>query len=184
MSNKRAFTLIEILIVVAVFGILAVVFLPSLTRSGARARDAKRMADVRLIVDFLTDQYIYTGKAMPTNQTFSCISTASTASQIGGQIGSQIAYFGGNFPVDPQLNNCWPFNRCCGKYLYYKGLNCTTVSPSTPPVFPFIVMAKLENSSRGNLASNVAGINLTKCGPTAGNEFITNGAVFGVLGSR
>ncbi|HEY4513280.1 MAG TPA: type II secretion system protein [Candidatus Paceibacterota bacterium] len=49
-STNRAFTLIELLVVVAIIGILASVVMASLNTARAKARDAKRLVELRQIV--------------------------------------------------------------------------------------------------------------------------------------
>lgn len=48
-QNKSAFTLIELLVVVAIIGILATFAAVSLQNARARARDAKRVSDIKQI---------------------------------------------------------------------------------------------------------------------------------------
>lgn len=56
-KNQRGFTLIELLVVIAIIGLLASVVLLALNSARAKARDAKRLGDVRQLVSALELYY-------------------------------------------------------------------------------------------------------------------------------
>lgn len=60
-STKKAFTLIELLIVIAIIGILAGVILVSTSNSNKNARDAKRKSDLNQIATALHTFYASNG---------------------------------------------------------------------------------------------------------------------------
>ena len=47
MQNKKGFTLIELLVVIAIIGLLSSIAVVSLNGARAKARDAKRVSDVK-----------------------------------------------------------------------------------------------------------------------------------------
>lgn len=58
----KGFTLIELLVVVAIIGILATVVLTSLNTAREKARDAKRLADIRTIQNAMELYYLDNGR--------------------------------------------------------------------------------------------------------------------------
>lgn len=56
-NNKPGFTLIELLVVIAIIGLLSTLSILALNTARARARDAKRIADVRQIQTALEMYY-------------------------------------------------------------------------------------------------------------------------------
>ncbi len=65
-NTKRGFTLIEILVVIAIIGILSSVVLASLATSRAKARDARRIADLEEVKKALELYYDSNGAYPPT----------------------------------------------------------------------------------------------------------------------
>jgi general secretion pathway protein G len=89
--KSKGFTLIELLVVVAIIGILATVVLSSLSSARERARDAKRLADIRTIQTALEVYYLDNGSYPTTGWSGSHTSTWDT---LGTLIGTTL-------PVDP-----------------------------------------------------------------------------------
>ena len=61
-TKSKGFTLIELLVVVAIIGILATVIISSLSSARERARDAKRLSDVKTIQTALEIYYLDNGR--------------------------------------------------------------------------------------------------------------------------
>ncbi|MBY0328590.1 prepilin-type N-terminal cleavage/methylation domain-containing protein [Patescibacteria group bacterium] len=71
-SLKRGFTLIELLVVIAIIGILAAVILASLNTARAKARDARRISDIRTIQTALEMYYSDNGSYPISNGASGC----------------------------------------------------------------------------------------------------------------
>jgi prepilin-type N-terminal cleavage/methylation domain-containing protein len=63
--NRRAFTLVELLVVISIIGLLSTIATVSLSSARAKSRDAKRMADLKQI-STAVELYIATKGYLPT----------------------------------------------------------------------------------------------------------------------
>ena len=85
-KKNRGFTLIELMVVIAIIGILASIITASLSAAGAKGRDARRISDIRTIQLALEEYYNDNG-SYPT-----------------GIYSSQLTNYLPTVPVDPADN--------------------------------------------------------------------------------
>lgn len=88
---KKGFTLIELLIVIAIIGLLATLAIVSLTTAQRKARDTKRIADIKQLQNAVELYYSELAVYPP-------IVATNTWSTLGGAITSYIT----NVPIDPE----------------------------------------------------------------------------------
>lgn len=93
-KNTEAFTLIELVVVIAIIGLLAAIVLIALNQARVKSRDAKRVADIRQIQTALELYYSDNG-AYPN---IGCASTPSYGSCWATLLPSQYI---GKMPYDP-----------------------------------------------------------------------------------
>lgn len=171
MNSKKAFTLIELLIVIAIIGILAVAFLPSLLGAPAKGRDAQRLAAVQKIQSFLVSESLVGGIA--SGVTTGCINSADAAStsatKIGGLINLNIADFGGTFPKDPQSANVTTgaVTACTAQYGFVKYASGAGYS--------YGVYAAMENVENANI--KCTGVTATPPSGSLGAVTLASGEV-------
>lgn len=81
-ERRKGFTLIELLVVVAVIGLLAAVAIVALNNARARARDAKRLADIRQIQTalemYFLDKNHYPNTSVPGGIGGKCLCSTDT----------------------------------------------------------------------------------------------------------
>lgn len=96
MKNKQGFTLIELLVVIAIIGLLSTLSVVALNNARARARDARRVADVKQIQTAL-ELYFNASSTYPTS------ASAATASVV---LEVPLADFMNPVPSAPTPEDC------------------------------------------------------------------------------
>ncbi len=97
MKNRQAFTLIELLIVIAIIGILAVALLPTITGGPLKARDAARVSAVNQIVTAL-ENVVLEGGAYPTQTALATTDCLNFSTATAGSPGATIRNALGTLP--------------------------------------------------------------------------------------
>jgi len=112
MNTKKGFTLIELLVVIAIIGILSSVVLASLNTAREKARDAKRISDIKN-TQLALELYFDTNKEYP--ETLGALATAGFIQATPtGPLSSETYYYGAY--VDSALTDACVGAETC---LYY-----------------------------------------------------------------
>ncbi len=145
---KKGFTLIELLVVIAVIGMLSSIVLVSLGPARKKARDARRLSDIRqygLAMEMYYDAQTPSTTYPNLPDTATAILSASTLLQ---------PYLNAPLPLDPANS---------GSYIYYW-------TDNNSPVTTFCVWALLETPTAATyVVSNPRGTKQTTTVPTAIN---------------
>lgn len=91
-KHRPGFTLIELLVIIAIIGLMATFAIVSLVSAQRRARDAKRLADVRELQKTVIAVYENTGQ-VPL--------TTSGTNETWSEFGTTIADYVTSLPLDP-----------------------------------------------------------------------------------
>jgi prepilin-type N-terminal cleavage/methylation domain-containing protein len=144
-NMKKAFTLVELLIVMAIIGVLAALAVGSFRTAQMRGRDAQRKSDLKQIANSLELFYGDYGKY---------------PDSLGGEIAA--------CPYNPALStgtSCtWGSSEFTdGKTVYFKILSIDPTSPTTEYVYELVnssnqkyrLFARLENPKDQNIISGL-----------------------------
>ena len=149
-KNKKAFTLIELLIVITIIGILAVALLPKIASGPARARDVARKADIPSISSALELYYADHGSYVSPTGTAAICTNDTTAFPL-------VSYFDGTVPEDPTKSSA--IDGSCNHYLY---------TPDGAGGYALCAKLEAEGMGTGYYSTNKAG---TLAANTAGSFY-------------
>jgi prepilin-type N-terminal cleavage/methylation domain-containing protein len=154
--HRRAFTLVELLVVISIIGLISSIAVVSLGSARKRARNAKRNADVKQLVTAFNLGLDANG-AYPSSggDVWRCISTACTGSYAGYVVNGTVDAFFTPFitkPVDPDDKGV----RTRGGYLY----NGASVAINGLPTIDYV----LESPATCGVGwANVTNSNFVEC---------------------
>ena len=155
-QEKSGFTLIELLVVIAIIGLLSSMTLASLNIARLKARDARRVADIRELQVAL--ELYYNSQSVPEYPAASAVCDAAAA------YGLEALVAGGFIPTIPRDPNAVPN---CYRY----------TSNAASPRAAYHLGAALEEAANPTLTAD------KDCDSTDNNPVCAAGAVFGPVGT-
>ncbi|MBT6068911.1 type II secretion system protein [Candidatus Peregrinibacteria bacterium] len=157
-NTRKAFSLIELLIVITIIGILVVAFLPSITSGPSRARDVQRISDIA-DASLALEMYFQDTGVYP--DAVSDLLPASLES-----------YFDSNdLPADPSTGTVYHYETCDTKQGYIVAAKMEN-NKST------------DNYHQGTYSDTMGMIDDTTCGIITGFEAAvdeTTGEIYAIL---
>jgi type II secretion system protein G len=139
-EGHAGFTLIELLVVIAIIGLLASIVLVSLNSAREKARDAKRVADLKQIQTALEMYYADNGNYPPSACGWDCNGYSYSTDSSWDALGTYLVSYIAKLPKDPINNSAGPWND--GRYSYTYG----NVGRNTYPA-QYDLTAQLEDTN-------------------------------------
>ncbi len=142
---KRGFTLIELMVTVAIIAILTTIVLAQFGVARSRSRDSKRVADIAQI-QLAIQLYFDRCNQFPTASGTGADSIVNIASNVGCPTGLSMATFLNQLPTPPSGN----FGTGYGNYRYH-------VHTTSGVNDNYYLMTKLENNSSSIFDNSITG---------------------------
>jgi len=115
--NKKGFTLIELLVVIAIIGLLSTLAVVALGSAREKARDSKRLSDLKQVQTAL-ELYYTDNNSYPTDSgvtlgedSYQCLGSAGF-----GSSGSCANAYMGQVPTDPSSGQSYTYNGATSTY--------------------------------------------------------------------
>lgn len=167
-TSNKAFTLIELMVVMAIIGVLAIYLVPQLVGAQARSRDAGRVASLKSLSAVLETYNSDEGTfpRAPHNATDVSVSGDGCFSTIDGTVNGDLWALlkWGKSPVDPQKGNAIPGCSTSGAFAYHS-LTKDGISDGG-----YILIANVETYKKANM--NLNGVTIANDGSPDYSTFV------------